>query len=452
MKISHWLKAVALWTSATCGTCALAQFEATLGTPEHITTPTVRIIFPQEGAAFLLGDQIQIDADVDGFSNHVTGVTFYAGGATLGVSSNGVYGSDTYSLTVSNLMVGDFELWAVATDSGGIMATSAIVDISVVTNLPPKVHIVDPGNGAVILGPTNVEVCAAAFDPDGTVASVEFFSGSNSIGTVTAPPVLTVTNRWGIFPIREPFCLTWSNAPAGSQVLTAVATDNGGAMATSAPVSITIVTDLPPRVHIESPANGASYRQPANIMISADASDPDGTVASVQFFAGATSLGTVTVPTVVSNRWFVDRDYTLTWSNAPVGTNELTAVATDNAGMSSTSAPVKVTVVAPPPPKVTIENLRNDSTIFGAPRSIDVCALESNFTNPVVKVQFYAGTNGIGATSSSPYSCITWSNVPPGTYTLKAIATDSASITATSPPVNITVVTNRPPSWWWWKE
>ena len=449
MKISHWLRAFALGVSATCGTCALAQLEGTFKNPENsITNPTVRIIYPQEGAAFLLGDGVQIYADVDGFSNRVAEVAFFAGSTELGVNTNGIGWSDTYGLTVTNLTAGDYKLKVVATDTGGITATSAIVDISVVTNLPPIVHIVDPEKGAIILGPTNVEVCAAAFDPDGTVASVEFFSGSTSIGTVTAPPITTVTNVWGIFPIREPFCLTWSNAPVGAHVLTAVAKDNEGATATSAPVSITIVTDLPPRVRIESPFNGARYIEPASIKISADASDPDGSVKSVQFFAGTTSLGVVTTPTVVSNFWFVDSDYTLTWSNAAVGTYELTAVATDNAGMVSTSAPVKVTILAPPPPAVTIVNPRNGSTIYGAPRSINVSAFERNFTNPIVNVKFFAGTTGIGATTSSPFSSIVWSNVPPGAYTLDAIATDSAGIMATSPPVNITVVTNTLPGWW----
>ena len=450
MKISPWvMRTFVLFTAATTGTCALAQSEDNSDWPGHTNAPSVRIINPQEGDAFLLGDEVQICADVDGFSNHVTGVAFFASGVELGVATNGVWDSDTYCLTVTNLTVGDYRLSAVAKDTGGITVTSAIVDISVVTNLPPKVHIVEPHNGALILGPTNVEVEAAAFDPDGTVASVKFFSGSNSLGTVTAPPVMFVTNRWGVFPIKEPFSLTWSNAPVGAHVLTAVASDNGGATATSAPVSITIVTDLPPRVHIESPENGSSYLAPATIKIRADASDPDGSVAKVQFFAGTNSLGVVTTPVVVTNEEFVDSDYLLTWSNAPAGTYTLRAIATDNAGLTSTSPPVKVTVYPPPSPKVVIFNPKNGSTLYGAPRNINIAAFESHFTNPIVNVQFYSGSNSIGATTHSPYSYIVWSNVPPGAYTLKAIATDTASITATSAPVNITVVTNRPPSWWW---
>lgn len=453
-KLSSWLRACVLSTMAMAGTCATAQlpvrFDDGFWSPTN-ASPTVRIINPQEGAAFLLGDEIDICADVDHFSNHVAGVEFFAGTNELGVVTNtvGEEESDIYCLSLTNLAVGGYRLKAVATDTGGISATSAVVDISVVTNLPPRVHIVEPENEEVILGPTNVEVCAAAFDPDGTVTSVQFFSGTNSLGTVPAPPVIYVTNEFGVFPIKEPFCLTWSNAPVGAHVLTAVATDNGGATATSAPVSINIVTDLPPRVHIESPENGSSYLAPANIRISADASDPDGTVAKVQFFAGTNSLGVVTTPTVISNSWYVDSDYSLTWSNVPAGTYTLTAIAMDNAGMTSTSAPVHVTVFPPPSPKVTITYPRNGQIFFSAPRNINICAFERYFTNPIVNVRFFANSNSVGMTTNAPYSCIVWSNAPPGAYALTALATDSHGINATSAPVNINVVTNPPPSWSW---
>lgn len=54
MKISTWLRAFMLSTMAGTGTCALAQFEGAFKVPENTATPTVRIIYPQEGAAFLL--------------------------------------------------------------------------------------------------------------------------------------------------------------------------------------------------------------------------------------------------------------------------------------------------------------------------------------------------------------------------------------------------------------
>src|SRR5687768_13121420 len=53
-------------------------------------------------------------------------------------------------------------------------------------------------------------------------------------------------------------------------------------------------TNNPPTAQIASPANGATFTAPANISISATASDSDGTVARVDFFQGATLLGSDT--------------------------------------------------------------------------------------------------------------------------------------------------------------
>ena len=47
----------------------------------------------------------------------------------------------------------------------------------------------------------------------------------------------------------------------------------------------------PPTVALTAPANGAQFAAPASITLTATAADPDGTVAQVEFFRGATSVG-----------------------------------------------------------------------------------------------------------------------------------------------------------------
>ena len=81
------------------------------------------------------------------------------------------------------------------------------------------------------------------------------------------------------------------------------------------------------------PADGATFTAPASIAIAASASDSDGTIAKVDFYAGATLLGTDT-----------SAPYQLTWSGVPAGAYPLTAVATDNDGDATTSSAVDVTV------------------------------------------------------------------------------------------------------------
>src|SRR5439155_14345936 len=113
-----------------------------------------------------------------------------------------------------------------------------------------------------------------------------------------------------------PYSIPWNNVTTGTYSLTAKATDNLGLTATSTPVNITV--NNAPAVSITSPANGATFTAPANIPISANASD-DGSVAKVEFFQGTTKLGEdTTFP------------YEFTWNSVPAGTHSLTATATDN--------------------------------------------------------------------------------------------------------------------------
>ena len=88
-----------------------------------------------------------------------------------------------------------------------------------------------------------------------------------------------------------------------------------------------------PAVSITSPINNATFTAPATINIGATASDSDGTVATVEFFQGATKLGEDTTA-----------PYSFTWSNVAAGNYSLTAKATDNAGATTTSSVVSITV------------------------------------------------------------------------------------------------------------
>ncbi|MBI4659123.1 MAG: hypothetical protein HY735_09800 [Verrucomicrobia bacterium] len=91
--------------------------------------------------------------------------------------------------------------------------------------------------------------------------------------------------------------------------------------------------NLPPVVSINQPANNAAFSPGTSIALSAQATDSDGTISKVEFFAGSTLVGTATAS-----------PFTVNWSNAPAGTHSLTAKATDNTGASQTSAPVTVVV------------------------------------------------------------------------------------------------------------
>jgi beta-lactam-binding protein with PASTA domain/regulation of enolase protein 1 (concanavalin A-like superfamily) len=95
-----------------------------------------------------------------------------------------------------------------------------------------------------------------------------------------------------------------------------------------------IETNISPAVTLTSPAPGAIFAEPANVTLSASASDPDNGVASVEFFADAAPVGISTIA-----------PYGVTWFNALAGQHTITAVATDAGGATTTSAPVVILVV-----------------------------------------------------------------------------------------------------------
>ncbi len=200
---------------------------------------------------------------------------------------------------------------------GGL--SSATVVLHDEDNAPPAISILTPTNSQLFVStPTNVDFTVSTSDPDGTVVKVEFFAdGTNKLGE----------------SVSAPFDFTWTNAPAGSNSLTARATDNLGSTAESVPVPV--VLNAAPAVAIISPAGGSSFTTPASIPVSVFVADSDGTVAQVQYYAGATLFATVT-----------NAPFSATFNTAALGNYPLQAVATDNRGARGTSAVVSVSVVS----------------------------------------------------------------------------------------------------------
>ncbi|MFA5344614.1 MAG: Ig-like domain-containing protein, partial [Kiritimatiellia bacterium] len=106
-----------------------------------------------------------------------------------------------------------------------------------------------------------------------------------------------------------------------------------GDSAYTAEAAVTTPANVPPVVSLTGPANGAGFSAPANITLTANASDADGTVSRVEFYAGVTKLGQSTVV-----------PYSLTWNNVPAGDYSLTARAYDNSSAVTTSRVVTVHV------------------------------------------------------------------------------------------------------------
>lgn len=98
-------------------------------------------------------------------------------------------------------------------------------------------------------------------------------------------------------------------------------------------LSFALPGSTPPSVSLTAPTADATFTIPTTINLAATAADTDGAVAQVAFYKGADLLGTdATAP------------YSYAWTNATTGTYTLTARATDNNGLVTTSSPVTITV------------------------------------------------------------------------------------------------------------
>ena len=102
--------------------------------------------------------------------------------------------------------------------------------------------------------------------------------------------------------------------------------------------SLMLLSDpnVAPTVNLTNPSNGDLFVGPANITVTANANDTDGTIASLELFDNGTSIGTAV--SVGAN------EYSFSWNNVPFGDHSLLAVATDNNGKQTRSNAASIVV------------------------------------------------------------------------------------------------------------
>ncbi|MEP6656126.1 MAG: Ig-like domain-containing protein, partial [Betaproteobacteria bacterium] len=332
-------------------------------------------------------------------------VDFYGNGTLLGGAT-----TPPYRYAWSNVLAGNYSISAIATDNNGVTGTLSLPITVNGPNVLPAVTLTSPAPGAVFTAPANVPLAASASDSDG-ISLVEFLKDGTVVGSTNVAP----------------YAMTLGSVAMGTYAIAARATDNRLGITLSSPVNVTVLPpNIPPTVSLTSPAPGATFGAPAAISIAASAGDTDGTVAKVEFYQGASLIGTVTTP-----------PYTLTWSNVAVGSYSLTAKATDNLGATVTSAAVSVTVNANARPAVSLTAPVSGSTYF-APATINLAATASDSDGSVARVDFYQGSTLLGTLTSAPYAYV-WDNVAGGSYSITAVATDNLGATTTSAARVVTV-------------
>ena len=191
--------------------------------------------------------------------------------------------------------------------------------------------------------------------------------------------------------------------------------------------------NIAPSVVITSPITNSSYTALANIIITANATDADGSISMVEFYNGSIKIGSMS-----------SAPYSFTWNNVPAGTYSLTVIATDNLNAKTISSAISISVnngttSGNQSPVIIISNPQKGNK-FENPATITIDAVAYDPDGTISKVEFYSGAAKLFEVTSAPYT-YTWKDVKAGTYSITAIATDNLNATTTSLPIEFEVRT-----------
>ncbi|MEO9967239.1 MAG: glycosyl hydrolase family 18 protein [Reichenbachiella sp.] len=196
----------------------------------------------------------------------------------------------------------------------------------------------------------------------------------------------------------------------------------------------------PPTASLINPQDGASYQTGETITIEANASDSDGTVSNVEFYADGIKIGEDS-----------SLPYSYSWSNVTIGSYSLTARATDNEGAIGISSSVNVIVsdsTAGVAPQVSITNpLSGTELTTGS--SVTLTASASDSDGVIASVIFTIGGQDYPAVLSGSNYVASWTPGSDGSYTILVTASDNDTMTASDQVLvsSTTSTTCSAPNW-----
>jgi Bacterial Ig domain len=243
-----------------------------------------------------------------------------------------VVASAPYTLTVSNLPPGNYELTARSGPEPPDQLFTGIsppVHITVLpADIPPTVSLAGLAYPATtFMSASVIRLEAETSDRDGTVTQVNFYEGP-FVGAPIVTSLGTASN--------SPFVLLLTNKLAsGYHVIRAEAVDDGGQTNSSALGTLLVTTNQPgpPVVDIASPPTGTRLRVGMTFPVEAALRASDNNVNPVEFYVGTNRVGSV-----------LDPPYRLMVSNLAVGTYTLSARIKSLSGLASTGAVAQVTM------------------------------------------------------------------------------------------------------------
>ena len=440
--------------------------------------PSITLLSPTNRAVYLLGQSIPLAATASVQSGAIQQVDFYCAGSLAASVAQA-----PFETLLANAPAGSNSVYAVVTDSSGQIATSAVVRI-LVANL--GVTLTAPADGTIFANTNPISLATVTVLPAGAITNVAFL--------VDGEPFVEDN--------LAPFSAVWSTVSGGTHRLTAVGRADTGETFTSQTVYIgvaqTLVQSNSVWKYLDNGSDqGTAWRAPG-FDDSTWASGPaelgygDGDEATVvaggptnNFFATTyfrRSFVVSNAASFASLQINVQRDdgavvylngvetgrynmgageitYTNWASNAnddgvgffagsaPAGllvegTNVL-AVELHQSSATSTDISFDLQMLGVPrivrneSPTIALTSPTN-SAVFLVPTDVTLAASAADRDGTLTRVEFFLDGTKLSEATNPPYALIL-QNVPAGTYTFTAAATDNMGATTVSAPVTIHV-------------
>ncbi len=346
---------------------------------------------------------IMLSANATDQDGTIAKVQFFVNGAMLTEMASPPF---AYAYTAN--AAGTFTFTAIAFDNLGATTTSNAIVVTATAggggNIAPKATLTTSVTTVAVPGTITMNV--AATDDDGTVAKVQFYANGALLGEDAS----------------SPYSFAYNATVAGTIALSAIATDNLGATGASNIVTVTATGggggNIRPLVSMTSIPNPPNVQPNNPVILTATASDPDGTVAKVEFYNGTALVVTRTAP-----------PYTYTYTPTVVGNTSWTAMAYDNLNATTTSNAITVNsnTTNPPPnvnPRVALSI--NNTLVTSVPTTLTLTATATVQVtgNTISRVGFFQNGVKLVDDTASPYTT-TVNITAPGTYSFYADASDN---------------------------
>nr|WP_299013364.1 Ig-like domain-containing protein [uncultured Photobacterium sp.] len=433
-------------------------------------TPSVTLISPLNNTKFTENSVIVLTAKASDRNGTIENVEFLLGQRSLGTITTAPYSLNWKAVA------GNHRINVRVTDNEGKKSLDS-VDISVVSasnNQPPAVNIAHPTPESQIKTDETIMIAANALDADGTIMQVDFYLDDQLIGSDTSAPFeLNWNAQEGPRNFMAKAIDNQEASTISETVTVAVAGQANSGGCAGVPTyklgqayqngdiiqnlnskyrcniagwcssnaswayepgkglhwtdawSDLGVCAIVPEVNITSPADNSIILAGSNITVEANATDSDGSINQVQFFAGNTDLGTD-----------LSAPYSANWVATGVGDVSLKAIATDSEGNAAESS---ILVSISDQALVTSLTSPASGTTVSLGKAFTLSASASSVNSAIQKLDFLVNGNIVASDSTAPYST-NWTAGSAGSYTVTAIATDTQGNTALSSASSVKVI------------